>query len=88
MRTKFYPLSVAFLLTLVSCGGLRVISEQSETADLNKYNFYTLTDIEPGFLPDVNPTQKAQIESAITAEIEKLSIPIPITTLVVDGSTK
>ena len=73
MRTKFYSLSIAFLLTLISCSGLRVISEKSETADLDKYNFYTLADIEPGFLPDVNPTQKAQIESAIAAEIEKLS---------------
>ena len=73
MKTRFYSLSIAFVLTLTSCNGLRVVSETSETANLDKYNFYTLADIEPGFLPDVNPTQKAQIESAIAAEIEKLS---------------
>ena len=74
MSTKFYSLSLVLLLTLISCSGLRVISEKSETANLEKYKFYTLADIEPGFLPDVNPTQKAQIEGAIATEIETLSI--------------
>jgi len=73
MKRKFYSLSVIFLLTLISCSGLRVVNEKSETANLDKYNFYTLADIEQGFLPDVNPTQKKQIESAIDAEIENLS---------------
>ena len=73
MKTTLRLVFATFLLFLTSCCSLQVSSETAEEADLNKYSSYTLTDTEEGFLANVNPTQKMQLEKAIEQQAQAIS---------------
>ena len=73
MKTTLRILSVFLVVLVTACSSLKVSSETADTADLNKYNFYTVADTEEGFLPHVNPTQKMQLEKAIAEQAAALS---------------
>lgn len=73
MRIPFKTIILITGILLSSCSSLKVNSETNANADLKKYNFYTLADREDGFLPNVNPTQKMQLEQAIEKEAQALS---------------
>ncbi|SHG90004.1 DUF4136 domain-containing protein [Flagellimonas flava] len=74
MKTTLKFLYVALALVFASCSSLRVSSDIADNADLKKYNFYTVADTEEGFLPNVNPTQKMQLQTAIEQEARSLSV--------------
>nr|WP_288934707.1 DUF4136 domain-containing protein [uncultured Allomuricauda sp.] len=73
MKTTFKVLSMTLILLFTSCSSLRVFSETAENVDLKKYNFYTVADTEEGFLPNVNPTQKIQLQKTIEEQAKSLS---------------
>ena len=73
MKSTLRFLSFMLVLLAAGCSSLQVASEIAETADLNKYNFYTVADTDEGFLPNVNPTQKMQLEKAIKEQAAALS---------------
>ncbi|MEX0288381.1 MAG: DUF4136 domain-containing protein [Flavobacteriaceae bacterium] len=73
MKTTQKILLLGLVVFFTSCSSLRVSSETATGTNLKKYNFYTVADTEEGFLPNVNPTQKMQLQSAIEKQSKALS---------------
>ncbi|MEZ4810804.1 MAG: DUF4136 domain-containing protein [Allomuricauda sp.] len=73
MKTKQNLVSLTLILLFASCSSLRVTSEMANSANLKNYNFYTVADTEEGFLPNVNPTQKMQLQEAMEKQAKALS---------------
>ncbi len=73
MKTTLKILSLSLVTLFASCSSLRVSSETAANADLKTYNFYTVADTEEGFLPNVNPTQKMQLQKSIEEQAAQLS---------------
>ena len=74
MKSIYHSFILLAIALVSGCTGMKVISETASNSDLRKYNFYTIADSEEGFLPNVNPAQKMQIEQAIVSETKNLSI--------------
>lgn len=74
MKTNHHSYCLlALMLILSGCASVQIKSETNTNSDLKTFNFYTMVDTEEGFLPNVSPVQKMQIENAISTEVEKLS---------------
>lgn len=70
-KINYMIMVIASITMIISCGSVN--STVKDNTDLNKYRSYSLVENEEGFLPQVNPVQKEQIEKAINDQIASIS---------------